>query len=411
MEGRTLAKKDIVALLAVYFVYGLSNACSEFKVMYLQGQGMTAAGTGIVLAISSILIAVSRPVAGALADKFRSRKGIFIFAVLLWMTAILGLVFLKGVFIADFLLCAGFVPMMSLCDSVTYGMIEADGVEATLMDSKLDFSLIRIFTSISYCGINFLYTPIVNRFGDRAPFVITAGLLLILFLIAPKLKCFRTNVLERNDEPAEKQKLQFGRLFKNYFLITFVLLAFLQSIGSHTSQYLVYLVQEIGLSGSMIGTASGIRVAGEIIMMITVPFLKNKLSLPLLQAFAGLFQILQLVVYLTCRTPGIILAAVSLSGFAGGITLGTTAVYLRAMAPQGLEATTMALSTIMQQAGGVIMSIAGGAIIDSLGIFSMYRIAICFLIGWFILYFGTWFFGVKVLKKQPVIPMFKVHSA
>ena len=101
-----------------------------------------------------------------------------------------------------------------------------------------------------------------------------------------------------------------------------------------------------------------------------------------------------------------IMASIALSGVAYAITLSTTAVYLRAMAPEGLDTTTLSLTTATSSLSMVIMSILGGRIIDLYGIFALYRITLGFLCLWIILYFSTWAFGVHVLKKTPPVSMF-----
>lgn len=404
MEKNALSRKTVIQLIAVVFFYGLGSAWNEFWVLFLQDQGLSAAGCGYVLAAAGILEAIARPVSGAVADKIRQRHGIFLTASIGWAVLLAALVILRQVRIATFLLCAGIIPIVNLFEPVTYGMLEADSVEAAMRTPKLDFSTIRVFVSISYCLINFAYTPIVDRFGSSAPFFMAACFIVIMILLSNGLRAFRRSSAEVTSGAGEK--LQFRRLFKNYFLVTFVLLNFLTSLGVSTSNYLVYLIEALGMGKSLVGVATGIRVAGEIVMMPLVPLIKRKISLPLLQAAAGCMMAAQMIVFIFCKNPVIVVGSCALSGLAGGITYGTIAVYLRAMAPEGLATTTMALTTIMECAGRITTSVVGGHIIDSFGIFSLYEFALYATILWLVLYFGTWGFGVGVLKKKPVIPMF-----
>lgn len=178
------------------------------------------------------------------------------------------------------------------------------------------------------------------------------------------------------------------------------------AMGAHTQNYLYYLLDTIGLDGSLVGVAIGIRVVGEIIIMPLVPLLKRRISLPMLQALACLFRILQMILFITCRNPYIIMGGTVLNGFAAGVSLASTAVYLRMMAPEGLDTTTLSLSTVMMNLGSIIINLVSGIIVDSLGIFSLYRLSLGFLFLWLVLYFGTWAFGIYVLKKNPPAPMF-----
>lgn len=391
-------------LLCIYVVYGFAQASGEFRVLFLESLGMTATECGRILALSGLLTAVSRPLAGALADKLRSRRIVYIGALLAWMAILVLMLSTQHVRLAGFLLCAGIIPLLSISDPVTYGMIEASGVNATLMNPKLDFSLIRVCLSIGYSVINFLYTPIVNRFGPTAPFVCTLVFAAVLLSLSGTMRQFET-LPGKKPQQGERSKLQFGRLFSNYYLMAFVLLNFVLSLGSHTQSYLYYLMDAIGLDGSLVGVAIGIRVVGEIIIMPLVPLMKRWISLPMLQAMACVFRILQMILFIFCKNPFVILFGTVLNGFAAGVSLASTAVYLRMMAPEGLDTTTLSVSTAMSNVGGIAINLIGGVIVDALGVFSLYRFSLWFLLLWLVLYFGTWAFGVYVLKKKPPMAM------
>lgn len=405
VKGTAVEYAGIAPLLSIYIIFGFAQAANEFRVLFLESLGMTATECGRVLAAAGLLTAFSRPLAGALADKLRSRRVVYIGALICWMAVLVLMLVTQRVRLAGFFLCAGIVPLISVFEPVTYGMVEASGVNATVQNPKLDFSLIRVCLSIGYSLINFFYTPIVNRFGPTAPFVCTILFVAVMLSLSGSMRRFETMPAAQNKVEG-RNKLQIGRLFQNYFLISFVLLNFVLSIGSHTQSYLLYLIDAIGLDSSFVGVAIGIRVIGEIIIMPLVPFLKRWISLPMLQVLACVFRILQMILFIFCKNPIVILFGTVLNGFAGGVSLASTAVYLRMMAPKGLDTTTLSMSTAMSNVGGIAINLIGGMIIDSMGIFSLYRFSLAFLFLWLILYFGTWAFGVYVLKKTPPMPMF-----
>ena len=395
----------IAPLLCIYVLYGFAQASGEFRVLFLESLGMTATECGRVLAASGLLTAFSRPLAGALADKLRSRRVVYIGALICWMAVLALMLLTQHVRLAGFFLCAGIVPLISVFEPTTYGMVEASGVNATVQNPKLDFSLIRVCLSIGYSVINFLYTPIVERFGPTAPFVCTLVFAAVMLALSGSLRRFET-VPEKKGEQPGRNKLQIGRLFQNYYLIAFVLLNFVSALGSNTQNYIYYLLNSVGLDGSLVGVAIGIRVVGEIIIMPLVPLLKRWISLPMMQALACVFRLLQMVLFVTCRNPVIILGGTVLNGFAAGVSLASTAVYLRMMAPEGLDTTTLSLSTVMMNLGSILVNLISGVVVDTLGIFAVYRFSFAFLLLWLALYFGTWAFGVYVLKKKPPMPMF-----
>lgn len=395
----------IVSLLLIYVIFGFAQASNEFRVLFLEGQGLTATDCGQILALSSLLSAVSRPLAGALADKLRSRRVIFIGTLIAWIAVLAALLLTEHVRLAGFALCAAVIPLLSVTEPVTYGMIEASGVQATILHPKLDFSLIRVCLSLGYSVINFLYTPIVNRFGSTAPFFCTILFAGAMLLFSGSMRKFETYTSETK-KTSGGGKLEFNRLFQNYYLVAFVLLNFILALGSHTQNYMYYLIDAIGLDGSLVGVAIGIRVLGEIIIMPLVPFLKRYISLPMMQALACLFRILQMLLFITCKNPYIIMGGTILNGFSAGISLATTAVYLRMMAPEGLDTTTLSLNTVMTNVGSILINLVSGVIVDSMGIFAVYRFSLIFLLVWLVLYFGTWAVGVRILHKAPPVPMF-----
>lgn len=404
-------KSGIASLLIIFVLFGLAQASNEYRVLFLQGRGLSATECGWILATASLLSALARPLAGALADKLRSRHRVLLAALVSWVAILALMLLTQNVRIASFLLCAGIVPLLSVSEPITYGMIEASGVNAALQYPRLDYSLIRVCLSIGYSVINFLYTPIVNRFGSSAPFFCTMLFSAGMLFFSGAVQKFETAPAHSGPARAGGEKLEFKKLFSNYFLISFVLLSFLYALGAQTSSYLIYLLDEVGLDNSLVGTASGIRVLGEIITMPLIPFLKKKLSLPMLQAIACGFVVLHVGLYLTCHAPYVVLGVTLLNGISCGITLSTTAIYLRQMAPAGLDTTTLSLSTTMNNFGAIVLNLFGGVVIDHFGVFTFYRITLICLLLWLALYFGTWVFGTRVLKKTPPVPMFLTKKA
>ncbi len=404
---KIIGKKQIVALFSIYVIYGLAQASNEFRTLFLKEQGMTATECGRVLATASLLTVFAGPLASALADKLRSRRKVYLISASLWLLSLVALLLVGQYNIAGFLLCAGIMPLMSVFDPITYNMIEASGVNASMMVQKLDFSIIRVALSIGYCLINFAYTPLVSRFGPAMPFTCTAVLVVVLLILSGTLKAFETE--QRAEVPKEKKQLNVKRIFTNYYLMSFLILGLILAMGSSSGSYLVYLMNEIGMDTALVGTASGIRVAGEILMMLSLTLVKKKVSVPLLQAVAVCISMAQMIIYMTVREPYIILAALALGGAAGGITIGTRAVYLRSLAPEGLDTLTITLFSSVNSAGHVVMSLLGGIIVDNQGVFALYRISLIFMAIWVVMYLGSWAFGKYVLKKEPPMPMMRVY--
>lgn len=397
-------KSDIQFLILLFVVYGFAQASEEYRVLFIQSKGIDVSTCSKILTIGSILSALLLPLCGRIADRLQSRAKVFSTMVVIWFAVIVLLVFYGGEYILGIPVCGLLIPVFTVCSLVIYQMIEATGVCACAQSVKMDYSRVRLTQSIAFCTINFAYTPIIDAAGEVTPYLVTIGLSLVLLLM--------TKVMSQYDSSYEiktiAQNVTEGtrKGDSSYFLTVFIVLNVLFSFGAGVSVFTTYLLEENGLSASMVGTINGIRVAGEILVMPFLPTVKKKISLPMLQAVSTVFRTAHIILAAISHDSTLILCSALFSGLSSGISLGTAAIYLRMMAPKGREAEVLSLKWSTFNIGGILMSFIGGIIISSRGVISLYRIAFVSLLLWIILYFATWYIGVKLLKKEPSVKMF-----
>ena len=79
--------------------------------------------------------------------------------------------------------------------------------------------------------------------------------------------------MEAAAQPApKKEKLQWGKLFKNYYLVTFLIFNIVVFLPSQMYWFLNYLLPEVGGDASAVGTLAGIRTIFEVLGLFIMPF-------------------------------------------------------------------------------------------------------------------------------------------
>ena len=414
MQTPALYKKHLFALRLINMFFGSTQAIYAQRVLMMQENGLTPTQIGIILCISSIIGALSPIIGGAIADKLRSKYKVFVIALLgAAATMILAPATAPVKLLGSTLLMIT-MPMYQVFLPAASNMVESSSVNATYLIDRLDYSRLRIFMSFGYTAANLFYTPLVGKFGINAPFYFSVVFFAAMLLLRNTIGVFENlpEDLENPQAPKEEptQKLDFSKLVKSYYLVTFVLLNILFTCPSSSNSFLSYLLDELKIDSSMIGLVAGIRVFGEVIILFVLPFLKRFLSIPMLQVLAGVLQCIELLSYRFCSGVVSVSLVNLIGGMGWGIALGTAVLYLRVMAPKGLEATANSLWGVSFSISGVIMTFVCGRIIDLSGIFSVFNLGLLIESSWVILFCGSYAFGKYVLKKEPPIRFLKKQT-
>lgn len=406
-------ERKIMPLQAMDMLFGMSQAVFAFRVLFLQTYGLNATAAGVVLCLASIIGAFTPSIGGLLADKFRSKHRVFIIclagsAVVTSFVPLSATVNFVGTILAVIL-----VPMMTIFMPPCMNMLESSSVNATYHYPGTEYSHLRIFMSLGFTVANLLYTPLVKLFGINSIFYVCLFYYVSLLLLSGTLRQFETTPGEIPEEALGAKpvrQLNVSRILKNYYLTIFLVINIAFSMSQSCNSFISYLLQKLHIEMAMTGVAAGIRVVGELIVLLLLPQAKKRLSLPLLQILACCLFMAEQLLYPVCRSIVAIVFVEILGGMGWGIAIGSAILYVRSMAPRGLETSTISFWTAGTSIGGVIAMLVCGRIIDTSGIYGIYRFAFFSELFWLAVFAGSYGIGKYMLHIEPPVSLLPIRK-
>jgi PPP family 3-phenylpropionic acid transporter len=375
--------REIVRYKTIYF----SRYFGEFifyslLTVYLKDKGFSGTQVGAVLSFAPIILALSLPL-WLMFDNGKSRKLLILTAVFLIIGLEFSLLFIKIFSVLAAIMVVYSVaraPLSSSLDSMTY---------VYCVENNQHYSGIRIYGSAGYIAAmllgSYLY-PIL----DYIWIAIISSAFMLFFLVL----FLRSAPLIIDKSQPQKKDHDFKLLFRNKEFLVFLLIQTgLNALLNLNCSYDILYQQSRGMSTSMFGVTTFVRVTAEIIALsllhkMKVPFRYLYLSVPFL-------ILAQSVIYFFGAPVWSMFLVLISSGAASGILLYLGNRYISIIVrPRNI---TMANYTYVI-AANLVMAIclfSGGVIMD---IFNVQYIYLFSGIGFAVFSF----FVMAFVHKDPV---------
>ncbi len=189
-------------------------------------------------------------------------------------------------------------------------------------------------------------------------------------------------IRDERAQPAAKRAhyklrdMHFGRLFKNYYFVTFVIFNILMNVPAGTvSNFLPYRMAEIGVDANQIGTIFGYKALLEIPMLYLMIRFRRRFSLPQMQFAAAALFVGMCAGYACSMNFATLMLVSTVYGLAGGIDIGTATNYIYILAPKELKATAQTVYGAVSSLASIGGNLAAGVLMERMGIqsFSCWR--------------------------------------
>lgn len=382
--------------------YWFSACFASYLTVFLQSRGWGTSQVGMMNSINSALGAVSTPLWGAWSDKIRSIKKVIIililagaatYAVIPWMDfRIAGISFLFII-----------VPLFTFFRSPLNSLIDNWTVRAC-NKHDMNFGLIRSFGSFSFgvvgLALGYLVTKL-NSQGDGTMgtvltfiFYSVTSLGLLAFVMVTK-----DDVSGQGKPKMKLSEMEFGRLFKNYHYMSYLIYAVIIQIPmSCLYSFLPYLMTESGVDSAYIGYVTGYKAFIEIPMLLLLKKARTKVPLYYLLFASGIFYMMEAGLYGASQNFWHIMFAATFQGLGLGLHIAAASNYVYTLAPDDLKATAQTLNGAMISVAGIFGNLAGGFLIEVIGIRTFYFATSAIIGVALFLYAGSFVFGEKVLK-------------
>ncbi|QWT55887.1 MFS transporter [Christensenella sp. MSJ-20] len=361
----------------VEFLYMGSMIGSSYIAMILKNSGMDSVTVGSIQSALACIGMIAPPIAGMIADKIGSVRKTF--TVAFTITAIFWLIIpisasikIAGIPLMVFLLFVDAwsrLPVGSLMDSWLMEVQEAE--------PRIVYAHARKYGSLGYAFFSLISSLVVAWIAPQYIFyflpICAIPVLLLCRRIGQTEATAAPAAAPKRDEP--KQKLQVGRVFKKYYIMTYfacAIIVWMPFMCSYTM--LPYLITDMGADNSMMGIVIGLRALMEVPAFMLVPIIgrrySSKVVLPLCFAYYAIEQILCALIGGVWLLTGLLM----ISGMVYAIMLSNSISYVHSMAPPGLNATVVTMNGAVMNLSSILGHLLVGALISGVGIRMCYTI-------------------------------------
>jgi PPP family 3-phenylpropionic acid transporter len=379
----------------VELTFWFATACTGFLTMYLQSLGMSSSEVGVITAANSAAAVVAAPIWGAISDKIRSIRKVLMLCLVIGAITWASIPLASQVVVSGMMLSTAVIPMGCFFRNPA-GSLKDSWVVQNANIHHLNYGAMRLWGSISYAVMSMSLSAVVPHIGVQWTFYLYGITIIPLLFLCVYIK---------DDGTAKKRlsfkEMHFGRIFRNYYFVTFTIFAILMSVPVSTaSSFLPYLIENVGGDTSQIGIILGYKALLEVPMLFLMVRLRMRFSLPVLLGSVAFLQTLECFFYAVSPNMICLIASSTLYGLAGGINIGTATNYIYALAPNDLKATSQTVYGSIIALAGIVGNLVAGVIIDQLGVRSYYFIASGVVLFSLLFFALSFLVGKRILHKE-----------
>jgi PPP family 3-phenylpropionic acid transporter len=387
-------------LSSVAFSYWFGTAACAYFTVLLQKNGYSAAQVGLISAVNSAITIAATPFWGMVADKFRSIRKVILttlcIAIPLWMIVPASL----GIFLGPLALLFVVVPLGCFFRNPHPSLVDAYIVQRCDRDN-LNYGHVRLWGSISYTVTSLGFSFILPRRGVEFAYYSYGILCLPFIMLMWNLRDPDATAAGGQRKALTFRQMGFGRLFKNYYFITFLIFALFVYLPNTTSNaFMPYLMESVGGETSRYGLITGLKALLEVPSLFFMRTLRKRFPLPVMLAGAAIFYSAEALLYAKASSMTHIVLIQIFQGLGGGLLIGSSANYLYSLSPPELTSTAQTMNGAIGATAAILGNLVGGLLIVLVGIRRFYLIVSGTMLCALVFFAATLFFGIRILNKK-----------
>ncbi len=348
----------------LFSFHAANSIIVTFLPLYLQYVGLSGSEIGWVLAIGPLASIVAQPFWGFMSDKYRTVKRILticIFGLIITSVIFLQMTTLAYILVMAFVFFFFTSPIGALSDSLAQRKSVQLGVNfgsiRTWGSIGFAFSALAVGEVLDWIGVQYLMWPYV------------------LFGLATLLFCSRLTDV-KVESSSTVQLADVKKLLKNVPLVIFlVLIMFLTITHRANDSFLGIYIKQLGGTEAIVGLSWFIGVASEAAVFAFAGFWFRKFHPLIFIIIAGALYSTRWFIYATAMDPMIVIGFQFLHGLTFGVFYLAAFQYVSRLIPRNLQSTGHLLFvTVFFGVSGILGSLIGGSLIDSVGGDTLYLI-------------------------------------
>ncbi|MDN5277832.1 MAG: transporter, family, 3-phenylpropionic acid transporter [Clostridiales bacterium] len=397
--------KKRIQYTCMEFLSWATLAAISFNVVLLREKGYKNTVIGTIMFVVAFSNIFAKPFWGVVSDRIRSVKKVYIFcmaisAVIYLLLPLTGSPLQTGLTLLVFnFFCSPLDPLLN--SWIVHG---------TSNNKDMSYGAIRLWGSIGYAIMTYAYGKLINYRSVNIVFPAYFIMAVLTIILSIRIK---------DEEAAVQQitlkEMKFGKLFTNYYYVTFVLYAFFINIAiASSSTFLPNLVEHLRGSKEQLGMMFSIRALCEIPILFFGRQLIRIFGPVKLTIFAGVLYISQQFAYLMAINPLQVILGHIIGGPAYSLFLLGMIHYVHILAPDELKATAQTFTSAFSMGlGSMVGNYLGGILVDYLGLHWLYRLGILnnFLaVTLFVLSFLLKKYRISIKSKSSCYPPYSANN-
>ena len=265
-------------LSSIEFLFWFAAATGGYLTVFLQQNGFEPWQVGIINSINSTVSLCATPIWGMISDKWRSIRKVFLFCMsigaIMWALVPLS----AKIVIGPILLLHIIVPMGSFFRMPANSLVDAFVVQ-TAARENVAYGNVRLWGSISYACMALSLSAILPWTGVQASFYMYGLAFIPMMFIMFRMKDADSSMQNKKRVPL--REMQFGRIFKNYYFVTYLIFSVFMHLPMNTSMsFLPYLVDSVGGNTAQLGLVTGYKALLEVPMLLLIKPMRRRFPLP-----------------------------------------------------------------------------------------------------------------------------------
>ncbi len=357
--------------LLYFALYGTMACYYPFLPLYLESRNLSYTQIGMVFALNSLVGIVAQPIWGYITDKrLTKKKTLFIASV---FCAVLIFNFLAAY---SFLYILASIVMLMIFQSIAAPMCDAYGYEVAEQTGAFSYGQVRLMGSIGFALISVALGKIIQLTDLRASFILYSALFIITAYLVFGIKSVGKPNIKR---PSIRDVLDTIKQFKFMVFVFSVLLANI-ALGANGS-YISMLVRKTGGSVAILGFIWFVMAICEIPAFFFGNHLQKRFGELNIYLWAVGLYVLRFFLCSIEQSYLSIIAIQLLQGVTFPLYLMGAMQYLYKIIPEHIKASGITiLSSLGFGLGSFIGNLGGGMLLESHGVFFLYRVLSVFCI-------------------------------
>jgi len=394
---RSVLKRRFILFQLLAFA---SFASMNYYNVYLKSIGFDSIRLGVWASITSVIGMVTLPLWGVLSDRFRMTKAAWVLSM-----AVYGVCYaLLPVFgkLPSPLPLYAVLVIYSFVKQPTHSLQDAWSMDV-LTPRGIRYTEVRGWGSFGFAVTSILFSFVLSERVGMAldgVFYLTLALAAVLCVLVLR---FREPAQTAAQSPETKKKEQeTGNpllLFRNYeFAAAFIMVIALAVYSSLTITFYAYILEHAGLSPNAYGRYSGIGAFVQMLCMALLNRFGKRIPPAYIMAAGGFLAAGENLLYSAANGDVMMLMACTLWGFEMAINVSVLPAYLHSLVPPDRTATAQTLSGTAVMLFSIVGSLAGGVLVDRIGISAFTRGTAVFQAGMTCLFLLTLALGRRVRR-------------